>query len=60
MLSGTRWSLIYLVLTVGSFLYPGGRGRVMVLPFLFMAIIAMLFASAQRSAARDDTEEEGS
>ena len=57
MLSGTRWSLIYLALTVGSFLYPGGRGRVMVLPFLFMAIIAMLFASAQRSAAREDNEE---
>jgi hypothetical protein len=57
MSSGTRWSLIYLALTVGSYLYPGGRGRVMVLPFLFMAIIAMLFASAQRSAARRDAEE---
>jgi hypothetical protein len=29
----------------------------MVLPFFFMAILAMLFASAQRSAARDDPEE---
>jgi hypothetical protein len=57
MSSGTRWSLIYMLLTVGSYLYPGGRGRVMVLPFLFMAIIAMLFASAQRSAARQDAEE---
>ena len=57
MSSGTRWSLIYLAMTVGSYLYPGGRGRVMVLPFLFMAIIAMLFASAQRSAAREDKEE---
>ena len=57
MSSGTRWSLIYLVLTLGAFFYPGGRGRVMVLPFLFMAIIAMLFASAQRSAAREDDEE---
>jgi hypothetical protein len=57
MSSGTRWSLIYLLLTVGSYVYPGGRGRVMVLPFLFMAIIAMLFASAQRSAARQDAEE---
>jgi len=57
MFSGTRWSLIYLVMTLGSFLYPGGRGRVMVLPFLFMSIIAMLFASAQRSAARGDEEE---
>ena len=57
MSSGTRWSLIYALLTVGSYLYPGGRGRVMVLPFLFMAIIAMLFASAQRSAARQDAEE---
>ena len=57
MSSGTRWSLIYILLTVGSYLYPGGRGRVMVLPFLFMAIIAMLFASAQRSAARQDAEE---
>jgi len=57
MSSGTRWSLIYMLLTLGSYLYPGGRGRVMVLPFLFMAIIAMLFASAQRSAARQDAEE---
>ena len=57
MLSGTRWSLIYLVMTLAAFFYPGGRGRVMVLPFLFMAIIAMLFASAQRSAARADDEE---
>jgi hypothetical protein len=57
MLSGTRWSLIYLAMTLGSFFYPGGRGRVMVLPFLFMSIIAMLFASAQRSAARADDEE---
>jgi hypothetical protein len=57
MLSGTRWSLIYVVMTLGAFFYPGGRGRVMVLPFLFMAIIAMLFASAQRSAARADDEE---
>jgi archaellum biogenesis protein FlaJ (TadC family) len=57
MSSGTRWTLIYFVMTLASFLYPGGRGRVMVLPFLFMAIIAMLFASAQRSAAREDEEE---
>jgi hypothetical protein len=49
--------LIYFVMTLASFLYPGGRGRVMVLPFLFMAVIAMLFASAQRSAAREDEEE---
>jgi len=60
MSSGTRWMLIYLVMTVASFLYPGGRGRVMVLPFLFMGIIAMLFASAQRSAARADADEEES
>ncbi len=58
--SGTRWGLIYLVMTVASYLYPGGRGRVMVLPFLFMAIIAMLFASAQRSAAREEENEETS
>ena len=57
MSSGTRWMLIYFALTVGSYFYPGGRGRVMVLPFFFMAILAMLFASAQRSAAREDTEE---
>ncbi len=57
MSSGTRWMLIYFGLTVGAYLYPGGRGRVMVLPFFFMAILAMLFASAQRSAAREDTEE---
>jgi hypothetical protein len=57
MSSGTRWSLIYLVMTLASFFYPGGRGRVMVLPFMFMSIIAMLFASAQRSAARADDEE---
>ena len=57
MSSGLRWKLIYLVMTLGAHFYPGGRGRVMVLPFLFMAIIAMLFASAQRSAARGDDEE---
>jgi hypothetical protein len=58
MSSGFRWTLIYVVLTVGSYLYPGGRGRVMVLPFLFMAIIAALFAHAQRAAAREDIEED--
>ncbi len=57
MRSGTRWSLIYMALTLGAFLYPGGRGRVVVLPFLFMSIIAMLFASAQRSAEREHDEE---
>ena len=57
MSSGTRWTLIYFALTLGAFFFPGGRGRVMVLPFFFMAIIAMLFASAQRSAAREDEEE---
>ena len=58
MSSGLRWTLIYLVMTLGAFFYPGGRGRVMVLPFLFMAIIAGLFAHAQRAAARADREEE--
>ena len=58
MSSGLRWALIYLVMTLGSYFYPGGRGRVMVLPFFFMATIALLFASAQRSAARADAEEE--
>ncbi len=57
MRSGTRWTLIYLAMTVGAFFYPGGRGRVMVLPFFFMAILAMLFASAQRSAERERDEE---
>ena len=57
MSSGLRWTLIYLVLTLGSFLYPGGRARVMVLPFLFMAMLAGLFAHAQRAAAREDNEE---
>jgi len=57
MSSGFRWTLIYLVMTVLAFLYPGGRGRVMVLPFLFMAMLAGLFAHAQRAAARADKEE---
>lgn len=57
MSSGLRWTLIYTVLTIGSYLYPGGRGRVMVLPFAFMAIIAALFAHAQRAAAHEDVEE---
>ena len=57
MSSGRRWSLIYFVMTLAAFFYPGGRGRVVVLPFMFMAIIASLFASAQRSAAREDNEE---
>jgi hypothetical protein len=57
MSSGLRWTLIYSVLTLLSYLYPGGRGRVMVLPFLFMAWIAALFAHAQRAAAKQDEEE---
>jgi hypothetical protein len=57
MSTGIRWTLIYLVMTIGAYLYPGGRGRVMVLPFLFMAIIAGLFAHAQRAALREDVEE---
>jgi hypothetical protein len=57
MSSGLRWALIYLVMTLASYLYPGGRGRVMVLPFLFMAMLAGLFAHAQRAAAREDNEE---
>ena len=60
MSSGLRWTLIYLVMTLGAFFYPGGRGRVMVLPFLFMAMLAGLFAHAQRAAARDDQNEEES
>jgi len=59
MSSGLRWTLIYLAMTLGAYFYPGGRGRVMVLPFFFMASIALLFASAQRSAARNDRDEEG-
>jgi hypothetical protein len=57
MTSGLRWAIIYLFCTLGAFFYPGGRGRVMVLPFMFMSIIAFLFASAQRAAAREDDEE---
>jgi hypothetical protein len=57
MSSGLRWALIYLVMTLASYLYPGGRGRVMVLPVLFMAMLAGLFAHAQRAAAREDNEE---
>ena len=57
MSSGIRWTIIYVVLTLLAFLYPGGRGRVMVLPFLFMAMLAALFAHAQRAAAREDDEE---
>ena len=57
MSSGLRWTLIWFVMTVASYLYPGGRGRVMVLPFLFMAMLAGLFAHAQRAAAREDDEE---
>ena len=60
MVSGTRWALAYVVMTVASYMYPGGRGRVMVLPFLFMAILAGLFANAQRAAAREDRNEEES
>jgi hypothetical protein len=58
MSSGLRWALIYLGMTLGAYFYPGGRGRVMVLPFLFMAILAGLFAHAQRSAAREESNEE--
>ena len=57
MSSGLRWTLIYLVFTLLSYFYPGGRGRVMVLPFFFMAMLAALFAHAQRAARRSADEE---
>jgi hypothetical protein len=57
MSSGLRWTLIYFVMTLAAFFYPGGRARVMVLPLFFMGIIAALFANAQRAAARADQEE---
>ena len=57
MSSGLRWTLIYTAMTVASYFYPGGRMRVMVLPFAFMALLAALFAHAQRAAARLDAEE---
>jgi hypothetical protein len=49
--------LIYLAMTLGR-ISTGGRGRVMVLPFLFMSILAGLFANAQRAATREENNEE--
>ncbi len=49
------WAIVYLVLGLLSFW--SGRGRVMVIPFVFMFVLALLFRSAQRSAAREDSEE---
>jgi hypothetical protein len=49
------WAIVYLVLALLSFW--SGRGRVMVIPFVFMFVLALLFRSAQRSAAREDAEE---
>jgi len=53
--SELKYAIGSLILVILAFLIPGGR--VMVLPFFFMSILAMLFASAQRSAARQDEEE---
>jgi hypothetical protein len=49
------WATVYLVLALLSFW--SGRGRVMVIPFVFMFVLALLFRSARRSAEREDAEE---
>ena len=54
--SELKYSIAALLLTVLSFLIPGGR--VMTLPFFFTFVIILLFWSARRSAEREDVEQE--
>ncbi len=53
--SAIRWAVIYFVFAGISYVVPGGR--VMVIPFVFMTVLALLFRSAQKSAEREDAEE---
>jgi len=53
--SSLRWALVYFVMAGISYVVPGGR--VMVIPFVFMLVLALLFRSAQKAAERQDAEE---
>ena len=50
------YALLTLVLTVLSFLVPGGR--VLTLPFFFTFVLVLIFWSARRAADREAAEEE--
>jgi hypothetical protein len=54
--SELKYSIAALLLTVLSFLVPGGR--VMTLPFFFVLVLVLIFWSARRSAEREEEEEE--
>jgi hypothetical protein len=51
-----KYSIATLLLTVLSFLIPGGR--VMTLPFFLGFVLVLIFWSARRSADREEAEEE--
>ena len=54
--SELKYSIAALLLTILSFLVPGGR--VMTLPFFFVFVLVLIFWSARRSAEREEAEEE--
>jgi hypothetical protein len=51
-----KYSLLSLVLTIVSYLMPGGR--VMTLPFFFVFVLVLLYWSARKSVERMEREEE--
>jgi hypothetical protein len=54
--SELKYSIAALLLTVLSFLIPGGR--VLTLPFFLVFVLVLIFWSARRSAEREEAEEE--
>jgi len=54
--SELKYSIVAFLLTVLSFMIPGGR--VMTLPFFFVLVLVLIFWSARRSAEREEAEEE--
>ena len=54
--SELKYSIAALLLTILSFLVPGGR--VMTLPFFFALVLVLVFWSARRSAEREEAAEE--
>lgn len=51
-----KYAVLSLVLTILSFLMPGGR--VLTLPFFFVFVLVLTFWSARRAADREAAEEE--
>jgi hypothetical protein len=48
-----KWSIVTLLLTVLSFVVPGGR--VLTVPFAFALILILLFWGARVSAEREES-----